>query len=97
MQRPVVVFVLKFFMKNSKSEFSTNDLSYSLGLELSTVQRSVKKLHEKNILIKGQKNLNNGGYLFHYKLRSKKEIKAMIISIINDWTKKVEHELQDWE
>jgi len=41
--------ILKFFINNSNEFYPTDDLSEKLNLKLSTIQKAVKKLHEKEI------------------------------------------------
>lgn len=82
-------------MKNKKI-YNSNELAQKLNLDLSTIQRSLKNLNEKNILIRSQNNLSGGGYVYLYKINDKKLIKEMIMKIISQWVKKVDSELDKW-
>ncbi|WP_406657552.1 MarR family transcriptional regulator [Methanolobus sp. ZRKC2] len=88
--------VLKHFLQFGQNWLNTEHIADELGLNLSTVQRSVKKLYERNILIRSQNNMDGGGYFFVYKIRSKKEIRELIMEIVNSWVKRVDSELQAW-
>ena len=64
--------LLLYFIDN-KDWLTTADISKELSLNLSTVQRGVKRLYEKEVLLRSQENLDNGGYLFLYKAKEKVE------------------------
>lgn len=87
--------IINYLIKN-KSFMSSKSISKELGLELSTVQRSLKKLHEKKIIIRSQTNFSKGGYLFNYKINNKTEIRKMIKNIIKEWFERAEKELDKW-
>lgn len=84
--------IMDFFISNSE-EFNSTEISKRTRLQLSTVQKALKKLHEKNILLRSQKNLDNGGYVFVYRANSKQEIRQTIKDIIRGWSEKVEKEV----
>jgi predicted transcriptional regulator len=87
--------IIVYLMKNTE-RFNSNDISKNLELDLSTVQRSLKKLNEKNLIIRSQINLANGGYVYFYSIKDKKEIKEMLTKIINNWSEKVKSEVKRW-
>ncbi|MDP3881917.1 MAG: MarR family transcriptional regulator [Nanoarchaeota archaeon] len=88
--------LLSFLIKNINYFFTTQDLSKEISLDLSTVQRSVRKLHDKNLLLRKQKNLKNGGYIFYYKAKPRREIKDIILDIVEKWVERVGKELENW-
>jgi predicted transcriptional regulator len=88
--------VLEYFFEEPDNWSKTEHIAMLVELDLSTVQRSVKKLHEKGILTRSQNNLDGGGYSFIYKINNKKEIKELIMGIVSKWAAKVEQELEDW-
>ncbi|ABE52065.1 MarR family transcriptional regulator [Methanococcoides burtonii] len=88
--------VLEYFFEEPDNWSKTERIATHMELDLSTVQRSVKKLHEKKILTRSQNNLDGGGYSFIYKINNKKEIKELIMGIVSKWAAKVEQELEDW-
>jgi predicted transcriptional regulator len=88
--------VLVFMTQNHSEWFTSDDLAKKLKLNLSTIQRAVKKLHEKGLADRNQNNLDNGGYIYIYKSKSKDEISAIIMKIVNNWVSTVEQELKRW-
>lgn len=89
--------VMKYLLGNDAGWFTTEQIAADLSLDLSTVQRSAKKLTEKKVLQKSQNNLEGGGYFFVYRIRNKREIRELIMEIIHSWVERVEKELVIWE
>lgn len=87
--------ILKYLMGNNSSH-STEKLASKIGLDKSTVQRSVKKLREKGLVSRGQINQSVGGYLFTYKIKEKEKIINLIIKIIDGWVENVHSEIRNW-
>ena len=87
--------ILKTLLSNKKY-FSTQELEDLTALDRSTVQRGVKKLYESQLLERSQINLNGGGYQFSYKIKSKNEIRQKIILVIQNWSKRVQEEFDNW-
>ena len=77
-------------------EHRTEDLAKRLKIDLSTVQRAVKKLHEKGLVRRVQTNLAGGGYVFSYRLEDKKAVRAKIMGIVHAWVARVESEFDAW-
>ncbi|MDD4497777.1 MAG: helix-turn-helix domain-containing protein [Methanosarcinaceae archaeon] len=89
--------VMKILLNNRGEGMSTDSLSQTLDLDISTVQRSVKKLYDKEILRRIQQNLDGGGYVFIYRARSNPEIKELIMDIVRTWAEMVGKELEEWD
>jgi predicted transcriptional regulator len=89
--------VMKYFLNETEQWVDTDFLSKILKLDISTVQRSVKKLHEKEILQRSQQNLDGGGYVFKYKTNSRAKIKNIIMTVVNSWADRLGQELEKWE
>ncbi|HLD55272.1 MAG TPA: HTH domain-containing protein [Candidatus Nanoarchaeia archaeon] len=89
--------VLKYLIDNSDMELTTLKIKDKLNLNLTTIQKAVKKLSEKKILLKCKKNLDYGGYIYVYEVNYKSQIKIIIKEIIKNWNKKVEEEIDKWE
>lgn len=85
--------VMNFFLTNPRQEFTTEDISKKLNLNLTTIQKAVKKLREKEILKRHQKNLLKGGYVFTYETNSKTKIKDVLNGIIENWSENVKKEI----
>lgn len=91
------LLVLKYMLKHNTRWFTAEQIATDLSLDISTVQRSAKKLTEKKVLQKSQNNLEGGGYFFVYRIKSKREIRELIMQIIHSWVDRVEKELIVWE
>ncbi len=88
--------VFSLIIENPEKEYTAEEIAKQLNMNLSTAQRAVKKLHEKEILIRYQKNLKPGGYVFYYKSRPKKAISKKIMQIIKKWLEAVEKKFCSW-
>lgn len=81
----------------TKDSWCTSEsIAEKLSFNLSTVQRALKKIHEKDILDRMQKNLENGGYVYTYKIKPKPYVRSVIMRIVNSWAKKVGESLKEW-
>jgi predicted transcriptional regulator len=89
--------VMKYFLSENEHGVDTESLSKALNLDISTIQRSVKKLHEKEILQRSQQNLDGGGYIFRYKINSRAEVKNIIMNGVSSWAERLVQELEKWE
>lgn len=88
--------IFKYFLKHEGEFFSTLELENKLSFELSTIQKGVKKMTSRGVLEKRQKNLERGGYVFEYRIRDKKEVKELIIRIVDAWVEKVGEKFCEW-
>lgn len=79
--------IFMFFLNNSTRNLTTNQISKILRFNLSTVQKAVKKLHECNVIVKYQQNLESGGYFFVYEVNSEEVIKNEIVLVVESWSK----------
>lgn len=87
--------ILNFLIKN-EGEFQTETMSKKLGLDKSTVQRSIKKLHGEGLVFRRQKNKTSGGYVFYYSIKDKNEIKKRVKDTIYNWVKVFEERIEKW-
>jgi len=87
--------ILKFLINND-GEFSSNNIASRLKIDLTTSQRALKNLREKELIRRQQKNLSPGGYVFFYSVRDRAEVKKKLMDIINNWVKRVDSELSKW-
>lgn len=88
--------MMLFFMQDCCDGYSTDKLAEKLKFELSTVQRAVKKLYEKGIIQRKQKNLENGGYVYVYSSVPKKAVRKIILEVVHKWVERVDEELSKW-
>lgn len=84
------------FLLQHEGSYNTDMIARKLKVDPSTVQRAVKKLHEKNLVKRTQVNLSGGGYTFEYEINDKKAIRKIIIDTVHNWTKRVETEIDKW-
>jgi predicted transcriptional regulator len=89
-------YTILYKMLHLDEFYSSKEISDKIGLDVTTVQRSLKKLYEKGIILRKQINLDKGGYLFLYKIKPKNSIKEMIINVIDNWSSKVKTEIVKW-
>jgi predicted transcriptional regulator len=75
---------------------TAHDVTTFLDVSLTTVQRSLKSLHEKNLLDRRQQNLDKGGYLFFYRPKDKAFLKEELRKILSGWLSNVESSLNQW-
>jgi predicted transcriptional regulator len=87
--------LLRFFIDNHK-EFTTEELANDLKLDKSTIQRSVKKLHEKGLVTRGQINQSIGGYLFTYRIKDKDKIRKIILETVEGWVEVFRSKISEW-
>jgi len=83
-------------LANPKKEYTAGAVAKELQVDLTTVQRGLKKLTSKRLVSRGQHNFEGGGYQYTYKVASKAELKQVILKTIGLWTGKVEQELAVW-
>lgn len=88
--------LVKMLLSSDKEWFTTQEIAKELKLDLSTVQRCVKNLHQKDIIIRRQENLDMGGYLFRYQLKEREELRKRIKDTISRWVSRVNDELDRW-
>ena len=88
--------VLMHFSSHPDEAMSAERVAKSSNLNITTVQRAVKKLYEKQILIRKQENLQGGGYLFLYTLSDSKIVRKSVIRIIGNWRSNVDKALRQW-
>ncbi len=91
------LIVMKYFLSENEHWVDTESLSKALNLDISTIQRSVKKLHEKEILQRSQQNLDGGGYIYRYKINSRVEVKNIVMNVVSSWAERLGQELEKWE
>ncbi len=88
--------ILMYFVKNSQKEITTLQISKIFGIGLSTTQKAVKKIREKGLSNRSQKNLSMGGYVFVYSVKNKLVLKKKVLEIISNWVRKVNNEIREW-
>ena len=88
---------MKYFLeKRGEVECTTVSMAKGLKLDLTTVQKAVKKLAEKGVIDRHQKNLSGGGYVYFYEFSSRAKVRRIVKEIISDWHKKVDEKIDKW-
>ena len=87
--------ILKFLSEHD-GKFITEVLSKKLNLDKSTIQRSIKRLHEKGLVSRSQINQNVGGYVFLYKIKDKGAVKKIITDTLDGWVEIFRKKLSGW-
>jgi predicted transcriptional regulator len=87
--------VLAFLLKRQKF-MKSDDVAEAMSLDLSTIQKALKKLYGKGILERRQKNLDNGGYVYIYRAENRQKVREIIKGIIREWSKKVGKKIDEW-
>lgn len=88
--------ILRVFISNKNLFLNTQEIQSKTTLDLTTIQRAVKKIYSLGIIERGQTNLSSGGYVFNYRLKSKAEIRNKVISLVDNWAEKVGREFDKW-
>lgn len=89
-------FSLVGFLLGNDEWITAEEMARSLKLDVSTVQRGLKKLTQKEVVQRRQNNLEQGGYVFFYKLKDKKVLRKIILNIVEKWKQRVEKEVSLW-
>jgi predicted transcriptional regulator len=79
-----------------KSEYTPEELGKKLGLDRTTVQKAVKRLAEKELVMRRQVNLAKGGYIFNYSVKNRQEIRSRVLKIVDKWHDAVINEIEKW-
>jgi predicted transcriptional regulator len=82
-------------LKINKS-LSVEELAKSMGVDRTTIQKALKILIDSKLVLRKQRNLDNGGYIFLYDAQDKEEIKQRMIKDIGCWTKNAKNEVESW-
>ena len=85
-----------YFLLKADDMISSKELSVKINRDNSTVQRALKKFYERELVDRKQINLKKGGYSFIYSVKSKTEIKNILIKIIHKWVSNVETAFDSW-
>lgn len=90
------LIIFQFLAHRCGEEFSSHKLSSELEVDITTIQKAVKKLYEKGVLDKKQRNLEGGGYCLYYQCISKDKIKEVIFENFRNFSQKMEQSIQNW-
>ncbi len=85
-----------YFFLQQNEEISAKVIAQKKKLDITTVQKALKKFTDKGLLVRRQINLDKGGFSYVYQLKSRVEIQRIISKTLTNWTKNVMDELQVW-
>ena len=89
-------YKIMMFLLVKDKYFSATALGESMNLDRTTIQKAVKGLTEKDLIIRHQDNLEKGGYMFFYKIKNKAEIKNRMTNLVDKWHEGVKKEIRNW-
>ena len=72
---------------------SSEDIQKTLNKDLTTIQRSLKSLSQKNLVERKQINLDKGGYKYYYTSIPKDEIRKAVLGNLDNFREKVEQKI----
>ena len=81
---------------SSENEFTSSQIISKIKKDKSTVQRCLKSLVEKELVIRFQINLEQGGYYFKYRSVNKNSIKKKLNEIFMNFSKMVEKKIDSF-
>jgi predicted transcriptional regulator len=80
----------------ASNHVTIKELSKKLGLDRTTLQKVLKNFVSNDLVDRYQENLDNGGYIFVYKIRDKSILKKRINSAIDKWHTTARHAVDKW-
>lgn len=83
------------FLLKLNASVPSIEISKKIGLDRTTIQKSLKKLLEKKIIDRRQNNLDNGGYVFLYSVKQKEPLKEQMKQIIDEWKTTAQNQLEN--
>ena len=81
--------VFTFLLRLDKS-ITVIGISNRIKLDRSTVQKAIRKLVNRDLILRKQRNLPKGSYVYLYKLKDKIKIKKNLKEIIRNWSNSAE-------
>lgn len=79
--------IMSLLMK--EGGITSQEISSDLDKDITTVQKSLKVLSEKGLVVRKQENLGNGGYKFIYSAVPSERIRTMIKKNLDNFKEKV--------
>jgi len=86
--------LLIFLLKRNK-RYTATQISESMNLDRTTIQKAITSLVNKGVVKRRQKNISGGGYTFLYLIEDKKGIKNKIKEVIHKWCEGVENAINE--
>lgn len=87
--------LLTFLIKNDE-RMTVVEIAEKMGLERSTVQKSIKNLVSSELVKRLQINKEGGGYIFYYQIKDKQYIKHQMMTLMDSWVQKAKDQISRW-
>ena len=75
---------------------SLKELSKKLNLDRTTLQKILKRFVDNDLVQRFQENLDNGGYVFLYKIKGKEILKKRINAALEKWYETAKLSIEKW-
>jgi len=87
---------LLLFLMNQKESLCASSIGKLVKKDRTTIQKAIKHLLEVDLVHKHQINLDQGGYVFVYRIKDKEYLRTRITRIVSDWYSAVLNEVKNW-
>ncbi len=87
---------LLMFLLGQEDSLSATQIGETMQKDRTTIQKAIKKLYGKELVLKHQVNLETGGYTFVYRVKDRSYIRGTILDIVNKWHKGVVESVNNW-
>jgi len=89
-------YKLLMFLLEQDGPLSIQDIGTRMNLERSTVQKAIKGLLSRELAVRRQLNLQEGGYRYIYASADKRALKSRITEIVEGWHTNVLEAVDAW-
>ncbi len=80
----------------STQPMTSDELASQTGYDLATVQRALKHLSERGVLVRTQHNRPQGGYEYVYEVVDTQTFTALVDKTLTSWLAQARQEVQLW-
>ncbi|MCD6549648.1 MarR family transcriptional regulator [Candidatus Micrarchaeota archaeon] len=77
--------VMMYLLKHSRRKYRVTEVAKGISLTRTSVQKAIKRLVDRGLVIRFQKNLPGGGYTYVYQIEDKKRIMQRMKDIVTSW------------
>jgi predicted transcriptional regulator len=88
--------VYMLMLSEKRERMAVSEIADRAGKERTVIQKSMKRLFERNLIKRFQENLESGGYRFYYSPVEKREVKARLMQSVRSWVENVESAVNHW-
>lgn len=88
--------LFQYLLNINEENLPLKEIAKDMKKDRSSIQKAMKKLVEKKLVIRRQQNLEKGGYIFLYTIAHKDLIKKRLLFIIDKWCNAVKAEINKW-